>query len=266
MLASAAGLRREDLIAHPDARLDPEKCARFLKFVERREGREPVAYILGRREFWSLEFQVNRTVLVPRPETEILVSEVLRRLPPGGAGRDRRTRVIDLGTGSGNIALSLASERADLFIVATDLSGDALRTAKENAARLRPAGRVEFVGADWLEAIRPDPSFDAVVSNPPYIRERDWESLDRQTLSYEPRGALISGPDGLDACRVIARGAEDFLRPGGWLLLEIGADQAAEVRGLLEDRGVYSRIEVVPDPAGCDRVVAARRGRRRERG
>ena len=225
-----------------------------------------MAYILGRREFWSLDLQVNRTVLVPRPETEILVSEVLRRLPPPSpsesAGRGRRTRVIDLGTGSGNIALSLASERADLFIVATDLSVGALRTAKENAARLGMAGRVEFAGVDWLEGIRPDSSFDAVVSNPPYIREggEEEDALDRRTLAFEPRAALIAGADGLDAFRVIVRGAEDLLRPGGWLLLEIGADQAPAVRGLLEARGVYGRIDVIADLAGRDRVVAARRG------
>ncbi len=262
MLAHAAGLRREDLIARPDLRPDPEIASRFRDFIERREGREPVAYILGRREFWSLEFRVNRTVLVPRPETETLVGEVLRRLPPPppeSADRDRRTRVIDLGTGSGNVALSLASEWADLFIVATDLSGGALRTAKENAARLGMAGRVEFAGADWLEGIRPDGSFDAVVSNPPYIREGEEDALDRRTLAFEPRAALIAGADGLDACRAIVRGAEDLLRPGGWLLLEIGADQAAEVRGLLEARGVYGQIDVVADLAGRDRVVAARR-------
>lgn len=255
------GLGREDLIAHPEIRLDREARSLYEEYVGRRERREPVSYILGRREFWSLELKVDRAVPIPRPDTEILVSEALRRLPRGGpaAGAGRWRRVVDLGTGSGNVALALASERADLFVVATELSEDALRIAKENAERLRLAERVVFLGADWLGAVRPNQSFDAVVSNPPYVRERDWETLDRQTLSYEPRAALVAGEDGLEAHRAIVEKSPGVLRSGGWLAVEIGMDQAAEVQGLIEACGAYDCIEVAQDLAGRDRVVTARR-------
>ncbi|MFQ5913196.1 MAG: peptide chain release factor N(5)-glutamine methyltransferase [Nitrospinota bacterium] len=259
LLAHTVGVGREDLIAHPEIRLDRGKRSFYLESVKRRERREPVAYITGRREFWSLELKVDRRVLIPRPETETLVSESLRRLAP--LGRGRSARVMDLGTGSGNIALALASERADLFVVATDLSLDALRVARENAQRLGLSGRVVFLGADWLQALRPDESFDAVVSNPPYIREADWEALDRQTLSYEPHVALIAGWDGLGAYRTLVKDAPRVLRPGGWLVMEIGMDQAPEVRGLLEDCGAYDGIEIIQDLAGRVRVAAAERRR-----
>lgn len=252
-------MRREDLLAHPERRLGPEAESRCRGYVERRARREPVAYITGAREFWSLDLRVDPSVPIPRPETEVLVGEALRRLPPREEGR--RLRALDLGTGSGNVALALASERPGLFVVATDVSGDALRTAKANAERLGLGGRVAFLGADWLGALRRGASFDAVVSNPPYLREGEWETLDWRTLSYEPRAALVAGEDGREAHRVIAEGAAGLLRPAGWLLMEIGMKQAAGVRDLLEAARAYEDIEVIPDLGGRDRVVAARRRR-----
>jgi release factor glutamine methyltransferase len=260
LLARAAGRRRADLIAHPEFRLTPEVRYRYQVFVERRERGEPVSYILACKEFWSLELKVDPAVLIPRPETEILVSETLRRLPPETphGRKDQMRLVLDLGTGSGNVALALAKERADLWVVATDISQAALHVAKEN---LGLSNRVALLGANWLEAFGTRPFFEAVVSNPPYIRERDWDTLDVQTLSYEPRAALVAGEDGLDAYRVIVKNAPGVLRPGGWLMLEIGMDQAEEVRGLMEDGNAYEDLEVIQDLAGRDRVVAARRRR-----
>jgi release factor glutamine methyltransferase len=263
LLARAAGRKREDLIAHPEVRLSPEVRYRYQVFVERRERGEPVSYILGRKEFWSLELKVDPAVLIPRPETEILVSETLRRLPTETPGdrKDQMRLVLDLGTGSGNVALALAKERADLWVVATDISQAALHVAQENVESVGLPNRVALVSANWLEAFGTGRFFEAVVSNPPYIRERDWDTLDVQTLSYEPRTALTAGEDGLDAYRVIVRNAPGVLWPGGWLMLEIGMDQAEEVRGLMEDSNAYEDVEVIQDLAGRDRVVAARRRR-----
>jgi release factor glutamine methyltransferase len=263
LLARAAGRKREDLIAHPEVRLSPEVRYRYQVFVERRERGEPVSYILGCKEFWSLELKVDPAVLIPRPETEILVSETLRRLPTETPGdrKDQMRLVLDLGTGSGNVALALAKERADLWVVATDISQAALHVAQENVGSVGLPNRVALVSANWLEAFGTGRFFEAVVSNPPYIRERDWDTLDVQTLSYEPRTALTAGEDGLDAYRVIVRNAPGVLWPGGWLMLEIGMDQAEEVRGLMEDSNAYEDVEVIQDLAGRDRVVAARRRR-----
>jgi len=155
--------------------------------------------------------------------------------------------------------LALAKERTDLWVVATDISQAALHVAQENVKSLGLSDRVALVGSNWLEAFGAHRFFEAVVSNPPYIRERDWDTLDVQTLSYEPRAALVAGEDGLDAFRVIVENAPGILRPGGWLIQEIGMDQADEVCTLMEGTGAYEDFEVIQDLAGRDRVVAARR-------
>ena len=253
MLVEASGISREAIIRDPAAPPAESVVARYRHFIDRRERREPVAYILGRREFWSLDLRVTRSVLIPRPETEILVCETLRRLPAGGL------RLLDLGTGSGNVALALATERDDLSVVATDISEKAVRIARENAARFGLESRVAFVLADWLEPFQAVESFDAVVSNPPYVRVRDWDTLDRQTFSYEPARSLLAGEDGLAAYRTIAEAAHRILRPSGWLVMEIGMDQAGDVRDCLWATGRYGPVEVARDLAGRDRVVAVRR-------
>lgn len=227
--------------------------SKYLAFIERRERQEPVAYILGRREFWSLDLLLTRDVLIPRPETEILVSETLHRVSSKGA------RLLDLGTGCGNVALALASEGDNFSVVATDISGEAVRIAQKNATRLGLGKQVSFVQGDWLEPFLASESFDGVVSNPPYIRLRDWDTLDHQTLDFEPAQALLGGDAGLDSCYSIIANAYRFLRPAGWLLMEIGMDQAREVRDFLRAMGWYGPSEVIRDLAGRDRVVVARR-------
>lgn len=192
--------------------------ARFEALLARRQAGEPVAYLLGRQGFWSLELEVSPATLIPRPETELLVELALARLPAG-----QSLRVADLGTGSGAIALALARERPQAHVVATDASAEALTVARRNAARLG-LGRVEFRDGDWLVPLAQE-RFDLIASNPPYI-EQDDPHLAQGDLRFEPPAALASGADGLDAIRVIVRDAGRHLHPGGWLLLEHGWNQA----------------------------------------
>lgn len=261
LLAEAKGVGRADLLAHLPESLPKAIETRFEASLRRREGREPLFYITGHREFWSLDLRVTPSVLIPRPETETLVEETLRRLPPKGKGGPPggSLKVLDLGTGSGNVALALTTERPDLWVVATDVSVAALAIAAENARRLGLGDRVQFVAADWLSPFRKAPIFDAIVSNPPYILEREWGDLPPEVASYEPRVALLAGPNGKLPHGAIALASAGILKTGGWLLLEIGSDQGQglqEILGCLRD---YDRIERVRDLAGRDRVLAARR-------
>ncbi len=253
LLAEAAKMSRESVIREIETSPSESIVSKYLTFIERREKQEPVAYILGRREFWSLDFLLTRSVLVPRAETEILVSETLHRVPRRGA------RLLDLGTGCGNVALALASEGDNFSIVATDISEEAVQIAQKNAMQLGLDKQVSFVQGDWLEPFLALECFDGVVSNPPYIRLRDWDTLDHQTLDFEPTQALLGGDDGLDAYHSIIEDAHRFLRPSGWLLMEIGMDQAQEVRDCLQATGWYGPSKVIGDLAGRDRVVVARR-------
>lgn len=210
LLERASGRRREWLLAHADEPLGIEVSERFLSFSRRREAGEPIAYLVGTREFRSLQLVVDPGVLIPRPETELLVEEALKRAP-------RTARVIDLGTGSGAIAISIAAVRPDLHITATDASDRALAVARTNA-RLHgeAAARVQFLAGHWWQALPPDRQFDLIVSNPPYIADGDPHLL-AGDLRFEPRQALASGPEGLDALREIAAGARARLAPGGWI-------------------------------------------------
>jgi release factor glutamine methyltransferase len=233
LLAAAMGVDRAVLIADPGRGVEPEP---FREYVGRRARREPVAYILGRKGFRHLDLAVDPRVLIPRPETEHVVEAAL--------GMPEGARVVDVGTGSGAIALALADERPDLRVVATESSPGALAVARANAARLGLA--VELVLGDLLEGVTGP--VDAVVSNPPYVR--DGERLAPE-LAFEPREALFAGPDGLDVYRRLA----PALRDVPFVALEVGEGQAARVAALLPDH----EIEVVPDLAGIDRVVVGRR-------
>jgi release factor glutamine methyltransferase len=197
--------------------------------AQRLQGR-PIAHITGRREFWSREFQVTPEVLIPRPETELLVELALARIQP-----EQTARIADLGTGSGAVAITLALERPKASVTALDLSPAALRIAEANAARLG-AGNVRFVESDWFAALPAAESFDLIVSNPPYIAESD-PHLGLGDVRFEPPMALASGPDGLDAIRHIVGQALARLNPGGWLLFEHGYDQSAAAQGLLKAAG-----------------------------
>ncbi|KGM56671.1 SAM-dependent methyltransferase [Lysobacter arseniciresistens ZS79] len=250
LLCHALGRSRSWLYAHGDDELDTASAATFEALLARRHAGEPVAYITGRRGFWSLDLQVGPATLVPRAETELLVELALQRLP-----LDRPLHVADLGTGSGAIALAIASERPRADVLATDASAAALDIAAANARALS-LGNVGFRHGDWFAPLAGD-RFDLIASNPPYIAEDDAH-LGRGDLRFEPASALASGADGLDAIRVIAAAAPIHLLAGGWLLVEHGFDQGEAVRALFRAAGLVS-VDTARDLEQRDRVTLGQR-------
>lgn len=248
LLELAAELDRTRQRSHPDQELNPAQRTLFEALLRRRMQGEPLAYILGERGFWSLDLEVGPAVLIPRPETELLVECALSRLP-----QHQPLRVLDLGTGSGAIALAIARERPLARVVATDCSAAALEIARRNAERLQLP--VEFIESDWYTAISAE-RFALIVSNPPYIAAGDPD-LDATVLTSEPRDALIAGPTGLEMLRAITIGAPAYLAAGGWLMLEHGWRQGAVVRELLVDTG-FNDVASHADLAGHERVTAGR--------
>jgi release factor glutamine methyltransferase len=244
------GLGRAALAADPHRALAPEELTMLESLARRRLAGEPVAYLTGWREFWSLELEVTPDVLVPRPETELLVERTLAAI----AGLVRPA-VLDLGTGSGAIALAVATERADAAVTATDASPAALAVARRNATRLGLAN-LRFFAGDWFAPVAAE-RFDAIVSNPPYVAEGDAALAG---LAHEPRSALVTGPDALAALAAVTAGAAARLAPGGRLLLEHGTAQGAAVRALLAAAG-FERIETRRDLAGHERVTEGARPR-----
>jgi len=245
LLASAWGVSRSGLLVLARDAVPGPVAARFAALAERRRAGEPVAYLLGRREFWSMEFEVTPAVLVPRPETELLVERVLERVAGAEAA------VADLGTGSGAIAIALAHQRPRWRVLGTDRSAEALAVARRNGARL-VGDRVEWRAGDWFQALE-SRRFDALASNPPYIEEND-PVLAGDGLRHEPRGALTPGGDGFAALATLIKGAPDHLLPGGWLVLEHGATQGAALRGALVARG-FTHVTSHRDLAGHERVT-----------
>jgi len=246
LLGSVLGRERAWLIAHAEETIDSSMArSAHGRFAQRRSG-EPVSYITGWREFYGLSLRVTPDVLIPRPETELLVELALERLRPG-----TRARVLELGTGSGAIAIALASERPGLAIVATDVSDAALALARRNA---RDHGaEIDFVLSDWFDALAPG-RFDLIVSNPPYVQAGDAH-LERGDLRFEPRLALLGGEDGLACIREIATGAQNRLRPGSSLLMEHGYDQGGRGAELLTALG-YAEVADFRDLAGLPRACA----------
>jgi release factor glutamine methyltransferase len=242
LLAFSLGVPRVRLRSHPEEPRTPEDLERYLALIERRAGGEPLAYITGIREFWTLELRVTRDVLVPRPETELLVERGLALC------RVERARVVDLGTGSGAIALSLAAERPAWSVLATDASPAALAVARDNARRL--GLKVEFEPGNWFAGLTAR-RFDLVVSNPPYVDARDPALL---ALKDEPRQALTPGADALADLRAIIQAAPAHLLPGGWLALEHGAAQGTAVAHELVARG-FGSVRSHRDLAGHERVT-----------
>lgn len=252
LLAAALERPRSHLSTHPEAPVPAHGLHRFETWLRQRASGIPVAYLTGQKGFWSLELQVTPQVLIPRPETELLVELALQWLAP-----DAAARVLDLGTGSGAIALAIARERPRAGVIATDLCAAALQVARGNAGQLG-LDNVEFLQGDWFEALRATPGrlpFDLIVSNPPYIAGDD-AALDTPGLRAEPRQALTPGPLGLEAIERIVRTAGAHLRDGGRLAMEHGADQATAVRALLASHG-FMDIHTAQDLAGRDRVSFA---------
>ena len=244
LLAEAMDRDRTGLAAEPEASVDGAAARRFGEMVRRRIRREPVAYILGRRGFRGIELRVDRRVLIPRPESELLV-EVALELEPDS--------VLDVGTGSGAIALAVAAELPECGVVATDTSGDALEVAGENAERLGLATRVSFERG----TVPATPRFDLVLANLPYVREDELASLEPEITEYEPRQAVVAGADGLESIAVVAAASCAALTDRGALALEVGAGQAGEVAELLVDLG-FAQVEGRQDLAGVPRVVLGR--------
>jgi release factor glutamine methyltransferase len=248
LLCHATGLTRVQLITQGDRPLAPDEAQRLDALVARRLRGEPIAYIVGKREFFGLDFQVGPAVLIPRPDTELIVELALERLPPGPS------RLLDMGTGSGAIAVAVAHTRPDADVTALDVSVDALAVARANAAA--NGARVRFLESSWFDALAPGETFDVIASNPPYIAAGD-DHLAQGDLRFEPVGALTDHADGLSALRIIVAGNPRHLVPGGWLLLEHGYDQAAAVRTLLADAG-FVDVQSWQDLAGIERVSGGR--------
>ena len=246
LLCHALGLTRVGLITQSERAISGDEAAALSALLERRLQGEPIAYIVGRREFFGLDFRVNSAVLIPRPDTELLVELALERLAPQG-------RVLDMGTGSGAIAVALAHTRRDAQVSALDVSAAALDVARQNA--VINGARVRLLQSDWFGAIAGE-RFDMLVSNPPYIASGD-EHLSQGDLRFEPSGALTDHADGLSALRTIIEGAPAHLEPGGWLLMEHGYDQAQQVRDLLTQHG-YDQVASWRDLAGIERVTGGR--------
>jgi len=244
LLAQATGFSEASVLAHPEQALPPEAEARFLEFAARRAHGEPIAYILGEKEFYGLPLVVNPAVLIPRPETELLVELALARNPAS---------VLDLGTASGAIALAIKRHLLRARGAGLEASAAALAVAQRNAVKL--GLEVEFLHGRWLAPVG-NARFALIVSNPPYVAEDD-PHLSEGDLRFEPRGALVSGADGLDAIREIARVAPAHLEPGCWLLLEHGIGQDEAVRALLQQAGLED-VDTWPDLAGIARVTGGR--------
>ena len=246
LLCSILGCERAWLVAHAEEAVDSSNVHSAHALFARRHAGEPVSYITGWREFYGLALRMTQDVLIPRPETELLVELALERLPLGAPAR-----VLELGTGSGAIAIALATERPGLGIVATDVSEAALALARRNA---RDHGaEIVFIHSDWFDALGPEP-FDLIASNPPYVAAGDAH-LERGDVRFEPRLALVGGEDGLACIREIAAGAQNRLRPGGWLLMEHGYDQGDRCVELLGALG-YAAVTDFHDLAGWPRACA----------
>ena len=247
LVMHVTGLTRAQLITRAEQVLSADQEQNLNSLLARRAQGEPIAYLTGQREFWSMALRVTPDVLIPRPETELLVEQALARIP-----QDTEWTIADLGTGSGAIALAIAKERPRCHVVATDTSERALAVARANAMRLG-IRNIEFRQGEWFAPLG-GRQFDIIVSNPPYVAAND-PHLGEGDVRFEPRAALVSGRDGLDAIRTIATSAGAHLKPGGWLLLEHGYDQSGVIAQLLKSAG-YGQTALYRDLAGQPRISA----------
>ena len=258
LLAAALDCERIQLYATFGETVAEDARTAFREYVKRRSGGEPVAYLVGHREFYSLNLRVTRDVLIPRPETELLVMTALDLLKEH-VPADSTAKVIDVGTGSGAIAVAIArySERARLL--ALDISEAALEVARGNAVEHKVTERIEFQQGDLLEGVPAEPNWDLIVSNPPYVSTSEFETLNSEVRDFEPHLALLAGPDGDEVIRRLVPQAAQRLAPGGWLLLEISPMLASAVAELVGSDGHFDQPQTIKDPAGHARVITARR-------
>jgi release factor glutamine methyltransferase len=253
LLMFVLGVNRAYLYGHPERKLTPEEEARYYETLAQRATGMPSQYITGHQEFWGLDFVVSPAVLIPRPETEHLVETVLE-LALGMA----RPKLVDVGTGSGCIALALAHERKDAEVYAVDVSAEALEIARANAARLQLDGRVRFMQSNVLEALAGVSDFDFVVSNPPYVGFGEADKVQKSVRDFEPQVAVFAGEQGLNVIEPLIAQAHRVLKPGGWLAMEIGYSMRDAVVALLSPT-MWDEVRTVPDLQGIPRVVAGRK-------
>jgi release factor glutamine methyltransferase len=256
LLARSLNFSREGLYRNLHSPLKRREKEGLERLIQRRISGEPLQYILGRQEFWSIDFKVDPRVLIPRSETELLVEQSLLILSENSFRRV--PSVLEIGTGSGAIAIALAKEVRNIFLVATDISREALGLAKENAKSAGVGHQIKFVNGDLFGPIRSskeDGPFDMILSNPPYIHRLEIQALAREVRDYEPFVALDGGEDGLEFYRRIIPEAPFYLREGGWLLLEVGQGQGEKVAEQIERNGTFLKPQILPDLSGIERVV-----------
>lgn len=257
LLAYALEMKHHELASRAEQSVTTEQLTRVMSVVRRRESREPLQYILGSQEFCGLDFSVTSAVLIPRPETELLIQESLRegRFVEGAV-------LVDVGTGSGCVAVTLATILDGMRIFALDCSHAALKVAKGNADRHGVGDKIIWLEGDLLSPLKECVgvgTVDAVISNPPYIAEADWAGLQPEVRDYEPRGALLAGPRGVEFHERLIHDSKEFLAPGGLLVMELGQNQAPLVRRAVEEAKGYTGLQTVEDEAGIERVLIARR-------
>jgi release factor glutamine methyltransferase len=261
LLAHQLKTTRIKLYLNFDQPLNEKDINDYRELIQRRLKREPVQYITGVQEFWSLDFNVGPQVLIPRPETEILVEQAVSIIKDRkAAGESGRLSVLDIGTGSGAVAVSIASELPVADIWASDISKEALEVARANARRHGLDARINFIEGDLFSAIKDTKQlFDVIVSNPPYIPKEDYVALPPEVGQYEPRRALDGGDGGLFFINNLILEAKDFLKPGGWLLIEMAPFQTAKAMDMIERSGFYGEQKIIKDYCRMDRVVTARK-------
>ena len=264
LLAHILKCKRQELYLNPEKQLTNQEINTFKGFIQKRSKREPIQYIIGEEEFRGLIFKVTRDVLIPRPETELLVEEAVKIIERQRAkGKRQKAIIIDLCTGSGCIAVSIAKEIDNCKVYATDISEKALSVARENAKRHSVEDRITFLQGSFFEPLNDqglEGKIDILLSNPPYVSKKDMEKLQPEIKEYEPSLALYGGEDGLDSYRTIIPQALPYLKKGGYLILEIGFGQAEGIKELFARHSTYGKIEIIKDLSEIERVVKGRRG------
>ncbi|MBT3182449.1 MAG: peptide chain release factor N(5)-glutamine methyltransferase [Deltaproteobacteria bacterium] len=253
LLAHILDIKRIDLYINHDKELNPEEQCLFKKYIERRKRYEPVAYITGTKEFWSMPVNVTSDVLVPRPETELLVEKVISIIEDSNLN----VNILDICTGSGNIPMALATELPNAKITATDISEKAIKLAEQNTSFAKD--RIKCKRGDLFNTVSADETFDIITANPPYARPSDKHLFSREVLEYEPESAVFGGTSGLDFIERIIDDGHNHLKAGGWIIFEIGIDQGEEIRNIVGLNKAYDSICIDKDLAGIERIVSIRK-------